>query len=162
MARDYANASAFLSGSHQGSGEDEPPRPDDADSSPPSRAPSPSVTNESRSSSPSPSAKPIQDEGPTDFSHPAAVEEQRVIWLPRDRLGLVHDLERDLDSRGVLHSTEGAEMDIKGHVNVTTAPPEEVQRSLSGAAPLPSPDDEEVGDMRTTSDRGNGSGSRKV
>jgi hypothetical protein len=52
----------------------------------------------------------------------------------------VHDLGRDLDSRGVLHSTEGAEMDDKGHVNVTTAPPEEVQRSLSGAAPLPSPD----------------------
>jgi hypothetical protein len=162
VARDYANAGAFASGSHQDSGEDGPPHADDADSSPPSRAPSPSFTNETRSSSPSPSAKPVEDEGPTNFSHPAAVEEQRIIWLPRDRLGLVHDLGRDLDSRGILHSTEGAEMDDKGHVNVTTAPPEEVQRSLSGAAPLPSPDDKEIGDVRARSDWGKGSGSSKV
>jgi hypothetical protein len=148
VVRDYA----FASSSHQRSSEDGPLPPDDVNSSPPERVPSPSFTNESRSSSPSPSAKPIEEEGPTDFSHPAAVEAQRIIWLPRDHLRLMHDLGRDLDSRGILHSTEGAEMDSKGHVNVTMAPPEEVQRSLSGVVPLPSPDDEEV----------KGSGSNKV
>jgi calcium permeable stress-gated cation channel len=157
VVRDYANA--FASSSHQRSSEDGSLPSDDVDSSPPERVRSPSFTNESRSSSPSPSAKPMEDEGPTDFSHPAAVEAQRIIWLPRDHLGLVHDLGRDLDSRGILHSTEGAEMNGKGHVNVIMAPPEEVQRS---AVPLPSPDDEEVNDMRATSSWVKGSGSNKV
>ena len=157
MARDYAHPNA--SGSHQQrSGEEEPPHPDDADPNPPERAPSPSFTNESRSSSPSPSAKPVEDEGPTDFSHPAAVEGQRMIWLPKDSLGLVREIERDLESRGVLHSTEGAEMDNKGHVNVTTAPPEDVQRDLSRPESLHSPDD----NMRATSSWAEDSGGSKV
>lgn len=163
VARDYANPNA--SGSHhRRSGEEEPPHPNDADSSPPERAPSPSAsfTHESRSSSPSPSAKPVEDEGPTDFSHPAAVEEQRMIWLPKDNLGLVREIERDLESRGVLYSTEGAEMDNKGHVNVTMAPPEDVQRNRSQPEPLPSPDDLEEDDMRVMSGRAKGSGGSKV
>jgi len=106
----------------------------------------------------------VEDEGPTDFSHPAAAEEQRMIWLPKDSLGLVREIERDLESRGVLHSTEGAEMDNKGHVNVTTAPPEDVQRNrdLSQPEPLPSPDDLEEDDMRSTSGRVKDSGGSKV
>jgi hypothetical protein len=36
------------------------------------------------------------DEGPTDFSHPSAVEEQRIIWLPKDRLGLIDEILQDL------------------------------------------------------------------
>ena len=85
-------------------------------------------------------------EGPTDFSHPAAVEEQRVIWLPRDQLGLVDEIERDLDSRSVLHSTDGTEMDGKGHVDVRMAPPEETRRNSMEGRPLPSPDEGEGDD----------------
>jgi hypothetical protein len=151
VVRDYAKTSA--SGSNRRSLEDGPSDLDDAECSPPERVPSPSFTNESRSSSPSPSAKQIEDEGPTDFSHPAAAEEQRIIWLPKDHLGLVNEAERDLDAHGVLYSTEGAEMDNNGHVNVTMAPPEDVQRSLSGAVPLPSPADERVDGMQATSKR---------
>ncbi len=157
VARDYANASA--SGSHRHSGEDGPPGPDDTDASLPKRVPSPTFTNESRSSSPSPSVKPVENEGPTDFSQPGAVEEQRIIWLPKDRLGLVREIEQDLNSRGVLYSTEGAEMDSQGRVNVTMAPPEEVQRTYSEAGSLRSPDDGE-GDV--TSDRPKSSESSKV
>ena len=85
-----------------------------------------------------------------------------MIWLPKDNLGLVREIERDLESRGVLYSTEGAEMDNKGHVNVTMAPPEDVQRNRSQPEPLPSPDDLEEDDMRVMSGRANGSGGSKV
>ena len=70
-------------------------------------------------------AKLIQVEGSNDFRHPAAAEDQRIIWLPKDRLGLVHEIEQDLESHDILHSTEGAEMDEKGQVDVAT--PEDVQ-----------------------------------
>ena len=46
------------------------------------------------------------------------MDEQRVIWLPEDPLGLVREIERDLDSHDILHSTECATMDAKGHVDV--------------------------------------------
>ena len=67
------------------------------------------------------------DDGPTDFTHPAAVKEQRIIWLPKDQLGLVHEIERDLDSLGIRHSTEGAVMDNSGHVDVILTASEEVE-----------------------------------
>ncbi len=47
------------------------------------------------------------------------MEGQRVIWLPKDPLGLVKVIEQDLDSLDILQSTEGAEMDAKGYVDVT-------------------------------------------
>ena len=50
------------------------------------------------------------------------MEEQRVIWLPKDRLGLVKEIERDLDSHDILHTTECAEMDVKGSVDVNLIP----------------------------------------
>jgi hypothetical protein len=112
------------------------------------RAPSPTFSNESRSSSPSPSAKSVEDEGPTDFSHPAAVEEQRIIWLPKDRLGLIDEIMQDLAVWDVLHSTDGAEMDDEGHVNVSMAPPEDVQRNQMEVVPLPSPDEGEGDEIR--------------
>jgi hypothetical protein len=137
-AVDYANASA--SGSHERSGEGSSSHTGDADGHSLERVPSPIFTNESRASSPSPSAKSVEDDGSTDFRHPAAVEEQRIIWLPRDQLGLVDKITQDLASRDILHSTDGAEMDDKGHVNVTMAPPEDVQRNRMEVVPLPSPD----------------------
>ncbi|KAF8267559.1 DUF221-domain-containing protein [Lactarius quietus] len=131
---DYANAST--SGSNQQPNEAASPHPDGADDSAAKRVETSSFTDESRSSSPSPCGRPMESEGPTDFSHPGAVEEQRIIWLPKDSLGLVHEIERDLASQDILYSTEGAEMNDKGHVDVTLAPPEEARRA---AIPRPSP-----------------------
>jgi hypothetical protein len=74
---------------------------------------------------------------PTEFSHPAAIEEQRIIWLPKDPLGLVHEIEQELTSQHILYSTEGAEMDSQGKVSVTSASPEEVQRAPMEARPRP-------------------------
>ena len=97
-----------------------------------------SFTDESHTSAP-PSKRPMEDEGPTDFSHPAAVEKQRIIWLPTDPLGLIREIEEDLASQDILYSTEGAEMNSKGRVDVTLAPPE-IRRVLMVADPSPSPD----------------------
>ena len=148
-AIDYANTSTSASGSYQrSSGEGGSSHTGDADSHTLERVPSPIFTNESRSSSPSPSAKSAEDEGTTDFRHPAAVEEQRIIWLPKDRRGLVDEIVQDLASQDILHSTDGAEMDDKGHVNVTTAPPEEVLLNRMEVVPLPSPDEVGGFDLR--------------
>ena len=76
----------------------------------------------------------MEAECPPEFSHPAAVEEQRIIWLPKDPLGLVHVLEQKLASHDILCSSEGAEMDSHGKVTVTSASPEDVRR-----APIPRP-----------------------
>ena len=53
------------------------------------------------------------------------MEKQRVIWLPKDPLGLVKEIEQDLDSHDISHSTECATMDAKGHVDVNLVPEEE-------------------------------------
>ena len=39
----------------------------------------------------------------------------------------------------ILHSTDGAEMDDEGHVDVTMAPPEDVQHYQMKAVPVPPP-----------------------
>jgi hypothetical protein len=76
------------------------------------------------------------------------VEEQRIIWLPKDRLGLIDEIMQDLAALDILRSTDGAEMDDEGHVNVTMAPPEDVQRNQMEAVPLPSPDEGEGNEIR--------------
>jgi Extracellular tail, of 10TM putative phosphate transporter len=114
--------------------------------------------NGSRASSSSPSAKLIEAEGPTDFTHPAAAEKQRTIWLPLDPFGFVHEIERDLDSRDILHSSEGAEMDNKSRVSVTMAPPEDIRRAPNWMGGRPSPDEEEGDDIRSMSLREESSG----
>jgi calcium permeable stress-gated cation channel len=75
----------------------------------------------------SPPVKLIQTKESSDFRHPAAAEDQRIIWLPNDQLGLVHEIEQDLESHDISHSTEGAEMNQKGYVEVTMAPPQDAQ-----------------------------------
>lgn len=145
-AVDFANT--FGSGSSQRPAEGESPDPVVADSHSSERVPSPILSNESRSSSPSPSAKSVEDEGPIDFRHPAAVEEQRIIWLPKDRLGLVDEITQDLTALDILHSTDGAEMDDKGHVDVSMAPPEDVQRDQMDPIPPPSPGEGEGDEIR--------------
>ena len=100
------------------------------------RTEAPSFENESCASSPSPSARPLRAERATDFNQPAAIQGQRVVWLPEDPLGLVQEIEQELTSRNILCSTEGAEMNSQGKVNVTSAP-EEVRRSPMQARPPP-------------------------
>ena len=92
-----------------------------------------SFTNDLRASHSS-STRPMKAECPPEFNHPAAVEEQRIIWLPKDRLGLVLVLEQELASHDILCSSEGAEMDSQGKVTVTSASPEDVRRT-----PVPRP-----------------------
>lgn len=65
--------------------------------------------------------KLVYGKAPTDFRHPATVNEQRIIWLPKDPLGLVEEIEQDLDSQDISHTTEGAEMGADGTVDVTLA-----------------------------------------
>lgn len=58
-----------------------------------------------------------------EFAHPAAVEPQRVVWLPRDALGLAEQEAAACRAHGVEASTADAWMDAKGHVDVEGAPP---------------------------------------
>ena len=51
------------------------------------------------------------------------MDEQRIIWLPKDPLGLVKEIEQDLDSQDIIHTTEGAEMGANGSVDVTLGAP---------------------------------------
>jgi len=114
---DYASLSAFVSGQPADGGEGKPPK----------------RVQDERPTSSLP-ANLLKSEGATDFTHPATAE-QRIIWLPKDRLGLVHEIERDLESHDILHSSEGAEMDDQGRVEVTMTIPEDVQHSSEGSKP---------------------------
>ena len=75
---------------------------------------------------------------PTEFRHPAAVEDQRIIWLPKDPHGLLPDLEQKLTSHNILYSSDGAKMDSRGRVILTFASPEDNRR-----ASIPRPYDRE-------------------
>ena len=60
-----------------------------------------------------------------DFYHPAAVEPQRVVWVPRDTLGLGEAEVAANNTHGVQSSLAGAQMDGKGHVSIDGPPPGE-------------------------------------
>jgi calcium permeable stress-gated cation channel len=108
--------------------EENSPHPDAVDSSAHKHAASHPSKPGPHPSSNSPFAEALEDDdAPADFTHPAAVKEQRIIWLPKDQLGLVHEIERDLDTLGIRHSTEGAVMDNDGHVDVTMTASEVVE-----------------------------------
>ena len=71
-----------------------------------------------------PSIKGVdEDAGPKEFYHPASVEPQRVVWLPKDTLGLAEEEEKAIRDAGVLVSLEDAQMDEKGHVDISGPPP---------------------------------------
>jgi len=57
------------------------------------------------------------------FDHPSTYVEQPCIWIPKDTLGLCRVLVQYLEEAGVSASDEGASMDVKGVVEVTSAPP---------------------------------------
>ena len=66
-----------------------------------------------------------EEAGPKDVYHPASVEAQPVVWLPRDPLGLGEAEERACREAGVEVSTRDAVMDAKGHVDIAGPPPGE-------------------------------------
>ncbi|KAI0792351.1 DUF221-domain-containing protein [Abortiporus biennis] len=70
--------------------------------------------------------KAIDEEaGPKEFYHPASVDPQRVVWLPRDQLGLAEAEVSAIRARGIDVSMHGATMDGKGKVDIDgSAPPE--------------------------------------
>ncbi|CAE6446347.1 unnamed protein product [Rhizoctonia solani] len=72
------------------------------------------------------------NDGPEDFTHPAAIEPQRVVWLPRDPLGVAEAEEHELKSQGIEVSTENAVIDEKGHVELTGPPPGGEKDALFG------------------------------
>jgi calcium permeable stress-gated cation channel len=88
-----------------------------------------SMTSETREpvveeeAGPSVAVEGKRNEGPTDFTHPAAVEPQRTIWMPQDELGLALSEVADLRERGIGGSTENALLDAKGHTEITGHPP---------------------------------------
>ncbi|KAG8853288.1 hypothetical protein FRB96_008373 [Tulasnella sp. 330] len=63
-------------------------------------------------------------EMPTDFNHPASVEPQRTIWLPRDTLGLADSEVRNLEANGIDASTQHADINEKGKITIDGRPPE--------------------------------------
>jgi hypothetical protein len=104
------------------------PDSDDADDSDLEQSEAHLLTNEF-CASPSSFTRPMKTEGRTDFNHPAAAEEEPIIWLPKDPLGLVHEIGRELTSHDILYSAEGAKIDSKCRVDVTMASPEEIRRN---------------------------------
>ncbi len=59
------------------------------------------------------------------FNHPAAYEGYPTIWVPVDHHGFFRREIEGIKEAGVEVSTDGAVMDVKGHVDVTRAPPGE-------------------------------------
>ncbi|KAG8681685.1 hypothetical protein FRC08_015484, partial [Ceratobasidium sp. 394] len=73
-----------------------------------------------------------RNDGPEDFTHPAAIEPQQIIWLPRDPLGLAEAEAAELKAAGIQVSTENAEMDERGHVELRGPPPGDDENALFG------------------------------
>jgi len=60
-----------------------------------------------------------------EFAHPASIEPQQVVWIPRDPLGLGEFEASANGARGIEVGMEGATMNGKGNVDVDRAPPGE-------------------------------------
>lgn len=71
-----------------------------------------------------------EDAGPKEFYHPASVEPQRIVWLPKDTLGLAEEEQRAIKEAGILVSLDDALMDEKGHVDISGPPPGGEVRTL--------------------------------
>jgi hypothetical protein len=61
------------------------------------------------------------------FAHPAASRPQRIVWLPKDTLGLAMEEEKSIRDAGIFVSLAGAEMDAKGKVDVSRGPPDMIE-----------------------------------
>ncbi|CUA76446.1 putative protein RSN1 [Rhizoctonia solani] len=63
------------------------------------------------------------NDAPEEYTHPAAIESQRIVWLPSDLSGVAEAEEMDLTQQGIDLSTKNAAMDKNGHVESTGPPP---------------------------------------
>jgi len=77
----------------------------------------------SQPAGPSVAVEGKRNEGPTDFTHPAATEPQRIVWLPHDELGLAESEVADMRAQGIESSTENATVNAKGHTEIDGHPP---------------------------------------
>jgi hypothetical protein len=59
------------------------------------------------------------------FDHPALWKKQPVVWIADDPLGIGKFEAKRINEARVEASTEFAEMDAKGHLNVERGPPDE-------------------------------------
>lgn len=66
------------------------------------------------------STSPIEE-----FAHPASIEQQQIIWIPHDPLGLGESEAAANAAQGIEVSMDGATMDPKGRVDVDRPPPGE-------------------------------------
>ncbi|KAJ6488018.1 hypothetical protein C8R45DRAFT_902598 [Mycena sanguinolenta] len=66
----------------------------------------------------------IKSEEEYGFAHPAASRPQRIVWFPHDRLGLAEEEERGCREAGVDCSVKDAELNDKGKVDISGAPPD--------------------------------------
>lgn len=74
-----------------------------------------------------------EEMGPEDCYHPASVDPEPIIWIPRDPLGLAEAEERSMRAAGIEASSQNAVVDAEGHVDVTGPPPRPVPRHLDAA-----------------------------
>ena len=58
------------------------------------------------------------------FAHPAASRPQRIVWIPKDTLGLAEEEERACKEAGVKVSHINAEMNETGKVGIDGGPPD--------------------------------------
>lgn len=68
------------------------------------------------------SSKPGADGGELNehaFDHPAAYDNLKPVWVPKDSFGLGDSAIRDLRSNGIDATDAGAEMNDKGSVTIT-------------------------------------------
>ncbi|KAJ6473515.1 hypothetical protein C8R47DRAFT_1053586 [Mycena vitilis] len=66
----------------------------------------------------------VKSEEEYGFAHPAASRPQRIVWFPRDRLGLAEEEERGCREKGVVCSVKDAEITEKGKVDISGPPPD--------------------------------------
>jgi hypothetical protein len=59
------------------------------------------------------------------FDHPATYKDYPTIWIPQDPEGLYRDEVEGTQAAGVDVSSDGAEMNVKGQVDISRAPPGE-------------------------------------
>jgi len=90
-------------------------------------------TNEKRAVSPTSSdAEPDvthREQDDYGYAHPAASRPQRIVWIAKDSLGLSKEEMAALKERGINASTAGAEMNDKGKVHISDAPPDGESRA---------------------------------
>ncbi len=74
-----------------------------------------------------------EEPGPEDCYHPASVDPEPIIWLPRDPFGLAEAEEHSMRTTGIEASSQNAVVDAKGHVDVTGPPPHSVRPQLEAS-----------------------------